>query len=262
MHEYLNEHQKTAVYALEELDRICKKYDINYYLLAGSALGAVRHEGMIPWDDDIDVGLVYKEWIRLKKILPEEIKSPYEYCDYDQDKTFPRMFGKILCDKRSCIDLFLLAKWTDRNLSARIHWQIMRIATNFYLFSLHKKYAGKPGMSFLKKSRRMIFEGLRRFLYLLIRPFFGRDDFIRLAKWNEAFFETRPWDCYINLYSVYSMEKEKIRREWVEKTATVTFEGKKYTSFGDLNAYLTHLYGDYMTPPAEKDRVATHEERF
>ena len=96
MHEYLDEHQKMAVLALEQLKEICDRHDISFYLLAGSALGAVRHQGMIPWDDDIDIGLTYDNWTRLRKLLPKEIKKPFEYVDYDVEKGFPRMYGKIL----------------------------------------------------------------------------------------------------------------------------------------------------------------------
>ena len=55
------------------LDRICKKHDIPYFLYAGSLLGAIRHDGFIPWDDDFDVALLRKDYKRLMKILPDEL---------------------------------------------------------------------------------------------------------------------------------------------------------------------------------------------
>ena len=62
---------------LAELDRICKKHSITYYAFAGTLLGAVRHKGFIPWDDDIDVMVPWEDYKRLLQVAPQEVKNPY-----------------------------------------------------------------------------------------------------------------------------------------------------------------------------------------
>lgn len=61
------------------IDKLCKKYKINYFLEGGSALGAVRHNGFIPWDDDADVGMLRNDYERFREIIKRELPSNYFY---------------------------------------------------------------------------------------------------------------------------------------------------------------------------------------
>lgn len=263
MHDYLNEHQRKAVEALEFLQEVCSKHGIHFYLLAGTTLGAVRHKGMIPWDDDVDIGLKYEDWHKLRRILPNEIKSTeFQYMDDVINSEFPRLFGKILCHEQNCVDIFLISKWPDNVLKQKVHWQIRKTAVEFYKFSLQYKAKFRPTTTLKDKIRYYLFNGLRYVIYIFSRVFFNRDDYVNLARWNESVFERKNTAWYINLYSIYRMEKEMIRAEWIDKPSFVEFEGKKYETVGDTDAYLRHLYGDYMTPPPLKHRVGTHSEKF
>lgn len=254
-------HQLHAIAALTELKKICEKYKITFFLLAGSALGAVRHQGMIPWDDDIDIGLLYDDWYKLRKILPRELSMDFQYIDNDVNPMFPRLFGKILYNGRSCVDLFLIAKWTSNRVSGEIHWQIRRCAVQFYKYYLC--YTAPPKkVDLLKRIKGDFFESIRNLLYQIIKNTFEREDYIRLARWNEQFYENRYTDYYINLYSIYSMRKEMIKAEWIRNLVPMKFENDVYMVIGCTDEYLTHLYGNYMTPPAPKKRIQNHGEKF
>ena len=80
---------------LIEFDRVCKKYGLRYFLSYGTLLGAVRHNGFIPWDDDIDTIMPYDDFEKLKAIDPSEWNSPYFLQHYKSDKQYKRCFAKL-----------------------------------------------------------------------------------------------------------------------------------------------------------------------
>ncbi len=261
MHDYLDEHQLLAVRALEKLQNICDNHNIQFFLLAGTTLGAVRHEGMIPWDDDIDVGFCRKEYDEVRKYLIEELDDGFEYVDEQAVDNFPRLFGKILYKGHSCVDVFLIAKW-HTGMRGKIQFRIHKFAVDMYKISLNYKTPGRPNRSLYRRVKTKTILAVEKVIYMIIKIKYKKMDFIRLARWNENYFERHKSDCYINLYSVYSMEKEIIKTEWINQTSTVTFEGKIYNTVGDVDAYLTKLYGNYMVPPSEDKRKKIHQETF
>lgn len=262
MNDELTLHQKQAVEALEKLDEICKNNGITFFLLAGTTLGAVRHKGMIPWDDDIDIGLKYNDWHKLRTILKTQEILPYSYVDESVKTGYPRLFGKILYNDEGCIDLFLISKWPLSSIKEKFFWQIRKFSVEFYKYAIGYRHVTKPNTPFGKRVKFFIANLVRRTIYIFVSLFFKKDDYIKLARWNEKKLDSYDSGCYINLYSIYSMKKEMIKKEWIDNPSTVLFENREYLTVGDTHAYLTHLYGDYMTPPKEKHRVATHVENF
>lgn len=80
---------------LREFDRICRKYDIRYFLSGGSMLGAARHGGFIPWDDDVDVGMLREDFNRFKEIAPTELDPKYSYQSFTNKNGYHYFFDRI-----------------------------------------------------------------------------------------------------------------------------------------------------------------------
>lgn len=91
----LRRQQMKMLAMVKELDRICRKYDIPYFLYGGTLLGAVRHNGFIPWDDDLDVGLLRKDYQRLMEVLPGELPPTMALQTNDTDKNYFYFFAKL-----------------------------------------------------------------------------------------------------------------------------------------------------------------------
>lgn len=218
---------------------------------------------MIPWDDDIDVGFLYEDWHRIRKILPQELKeTKFMYIDDDVNNMFPRPFGKIVYEGRNCVDIFLIAKWTSKPISAQIHWIIRKLSIELYKISVNYKKTFMPYHSKKYRLKYYFNHTILKFIYYISKIFFDKTDYIKLARWNEKCFEKKEADWYINLYSCYKMEKEKIRAEWIDQPSEVEFEGGVYQTVGDTDAYLWHIYGDYMKLPPENKRVVRHSDKF
>lgn len=80
---------------LQELKRICEKHDIRYFASGGTLLGAVRHQGYIPWDDDIDVMMFYEDYKRFCEIAPKEIRQPYFFQNFQTEPGFGPALSRI-----------------------------------------------------------------------------------------------------------------------------------------------------------------------
>ena len=91
----LRRQQHRMLEMVVELDRVCRKHNIPYFLYGGTLLGAVRHNGFIPWDDDLDVGLLREDYLRLLKVLPEELPSHIVLQSNDTDPNYFYFFSKF-----------------------------------------------------------------------------------------------------------------------------------------------------------------------
>ena len=242
----LREHQIVSAEALKILKSICDDNNIRYFLLAGTCLGAVRHKGFIPWDDDIDIGILNEDYDRLDHILAVEIKKPYSWISNTTDINYPRLFGKIIHNGVACIDLFRIIQLPKDNKKVNKIWFARRLWLKIYYRKCNREF----------EDESLVFRILSKLLSFL----FSRETIVRMCRKNEDRYD--GGGDYLNLYSIYGLEKEKIKREWIDFPSTVEFEGEMYRTVGDTDAYLTHLYGDYMTLPPEKDRVHSHDAKF
>lgn len=87
--------KKIEMEMLKEIDRICKKYEIRYFLVGGSLLGAVRHKGFIPWDDDLDIGMMRDDYEKFRKVAPGELNEKYAYQSYLNEPDSHYIFDKV-----------------------------------------------------------------------------------------------------------------------------------------------------------------------
>ena len=254
MFENQREHQLIAYEALQEIDRIFKKHNIRYYLLAGTTLGAIRHKGFIPWDDDIDIGIFSKDKEQVSRIIEEELSGKFQWLDMRIKDNFPRFYGKVLYESKGCVDIFLLVKTSNVAWKRELHW--------FWRKSITKVYQAKIGYidgNIPDSTKKRVIDRCSR----VIARFLPLSNILRFAALNESRYNQLTDNVYyINMYSRYVLKKEMIQSEWLQEPQYVLFETDMFPTVSNPDAYLTHLYGDYMTPPPESERKAIHEEWF
>ena len=250
----LRKHQLKALEALKEIDKIFKENNIQYFILAGTTLGAVRHKGFIPWDDDIDIGIFRKDKNRAYELLKNQISDEFNWIDRSIKSDFPRFYGKVIHNGAGCVDVFVLTKASNKNSQRKKQWFFRKI--------YYKLYKGKIGYSNKNESTAFL-KRLSTFIFKIISKFFSLNFITKHNEKNELRFEDLTDNShYMNFYSPYSMEKELIKSEWLNSSNEVMFEGDFYPTVADTHAYLTHLYDDYMTLPKESERISRHDEVF
>lgn len=243
----LTEHQQNCIEALQFLEDLSQKYNLKYRLLAGSVLGAVRHGGFIPWDDDIDVGVCIEDLPEFEAKIKEHLPKKFKLFCREAGVYYPRMFTKICCNDRCCIDLFPLLPVPEKELAAKRFWFFGMLWRKLH----HVKIDDCHSEDFRMKN-------LARFLAF----FFTDEQIMRRADRHDRRYMHKNAPCYINMYSIYSRQKETVPTRWVKMPERMDFAGINVPVMGCTDDYLTHMYGDYMTQPFPWDRTHRHATHF
>jgi len=252
--------QLAELIILDEIKRICDLHGIKYYLAGGTLLGAARHTGFIPWDDDLDISMPRKDFERFAEICKTELDCRFELQSIDNEPKYNLFISKVrmkntrLVDKVTAnldikqgiyVDIFPLdfCDGIDRNLIKRVK-----------MFSfLAKLKAVKIGIakkkSIWKSVSVVIIKALTFFLPL---------------KWinettNHVLSSKKHGSMYINFCSQYGYKKQTMPIEWFGEGKEIVFENKYYRVPNKYEKVLTQIYGNYMELPPIEKRNTVHD---
>jgi lipopolysaccharide cholinephosphotransferase len=233
-----------------EFDRICKKHDIPYFISGGTCLGAVRHGGFIPWDDDVDIDVWHTDYKKLAKILPKELPENYFMQTPKTDKGFYRLYMKIV-DKNS------LVAYTHEFRRKRLKYKGLSLdifpLENVFSYKLKSLVDQFYAISFKRKRIPEETTQWKRAVYCMIYPCSKL-----LAKLLSLFSKLAPKERVSHSYGT-NMTPE-LNYSDLFPVKPILFEGKEFLGPANLHEYLSGLYGDYKTIPAEDNREAHTEE--
>ena len=231
---------------MDEVKRVCEQNNLRYYLCGGTLLGAIRHKGYIPWDDDIDVIMPYQDYLKFIEIIDKDnehytILSPYtnkEQCftffaRMIHNDTFMKWWEyPFLMTSGVSIDIFALSGLPDSEDEIRFYYnKVRRLNTKFISSYLKLSYNDNDEIQAREKIRSEILEMLERYRF---------DDS------KKAFCITKYKEKDILPTSIY------------DKTIKVNFEDRIYDAAGGYDIYLKSLYGDYMKLPPVNQRTGCH----
>lgn len=260
----LKQMQEIELGILKYIRDICDEYNINYYLAYGTLLGAVRHQGFIPWDDDVDIWMPREDFTKFMNVIKENPHPVYELVCFEMDSRFTAPLPKVIDNRtRLCqnyafiekvelgvyVDIFILDGVGDDistananyNKSMEIYKKWFRADTK--MFPPGKKKFG----SFLRWVRNLRYKarGIPYFLEKLIqnnsRYSFYDSDYVAALNAgtpdaNSALFENK----------LFGQESELI------------FENEEFRVPSDYEVILKSCYGNYRELPPEEKRVSHH----
>ncbi len=246
----LFQHQAAMLELLKILDEICKKLNIPYMLFAGSMLGAVRHKGFIPWDDDVDVVMLRKDYEYFLKTASEEIDKERYFIQAEHSEHWPMYFSKLRMNNTTClekyhpkdslihqgvyIDIFPCDNASDISFVRKIQFLCSKIVI---ANSLEKR--GYDTNSICKKLL---------LLFSKIAPVNLLNKIAKSCNKNS----TKYVHTFFGGSSKYN--KSIYPREWFKNIIYADFENNKFPVSASFDEFLTLLYGDYMTLPKIEDR--------
>lgn len=237
----------------KKFDEICTKHKIPYYMLGGTMLGAVRHRGFIPWDDDMDFGVPRRYYVRLIKILCQELPLGLKCRTFEDCNEIIYGFAKIedtstvIDDIRSSshlkdklginIDIFPLdfIDCPDNSSITKVY-RALNVVSSIYIYST------KP--TFFKSLIKNV-----------VRLFVPKD-----SRWIirriETMIEKLPSGTYCsNIYGRWG-RREAIPVDWYGENCRYKFEDFEFIGLKEYDKYLTQLYGDYMKLPPKENQEA------
>lgn len=254
--ENLSEYKTKLLEILKVFDAFCRKHNLKYSISGGTLLGAVRHGGFIPWDDDIDVMMIRSEYDKFIELSQKEMDNGYEVMSLHTHPGYCLRFAKLIDKNTTLIEFeknpYLLGAYVDifpmdgipndekvyRNQAKRF---------NRYWKAVYHWYTsrGNKGLRFIAKKAVARFWSTSEYDAVL------KADKIALEHTFEDTRDVTYWGGYYGHRDVYE-------RSIYERYKTIEFEGMNVMCVEKVEYYLTRLFGDYMKLPPKEKQVTHH----
>lgn len=245
--------QEKILYVMKYIDKICRENNITYFIMGGTALGAVRHGGFIPWDDDLDIFMTPSEYEKFKKVFEEENSSEYVlqewrttpcYLEYAKVRLNGTTFiEECYKDRKDMhhgiyVDIMILHKVPENKFIQKLVYYESKFVTLYALSQRNWKPKTKLQAFILKLLKLMPCSLMAKLSYKRIYKYDGLKDNFKFCYWiTPAKFKNGLFDkCFF------------------ENPVDIPFEETKLLGSEKIKEYLSYRYGDYMKLPSEEDR--------
>lgn len=253
---------------LMDIRKICEKNNITFLLSGGSMLGAVRHKGFIPWDDDLDIMMLRSEYIKFREAIVREMGDKYDLVEpldgkYTNKK--PKVFLKnsVFTEvvyaglpseyRRVFIDVFIIEDIPASSTKRKLIGKVYDFAFHASSFIGDYKY---PSPIILEKAKTndelRKYYSKRRTIGAILSVFFGMTFYLKLCSKLD---HTKKETGIVGVPSAISYNREVFAKSLFTDLIDVEFNGELFKIPSDYDSYLKNLYKDYMKLPPEKDRV-------
>lgn len=250
----LRDHQQAILEILREFDRVCKALDIPYVLFAGSMLGAVRHKGYVPWDDDIDVIMHRRDYQRFLEEADSVLDNHRFYLQKEYSEHWPMYFSKLRLNNTACIEKY---HPRDPQIHQGVYMDIFPCenALKSAFGRMCQFLASKIVVAKCLDKRGYDTDSVGKRVFMYLCRLLPMKPFLTLTKAGGEDSE------YVHSFlgGSRSFRKSLYPRRIFRERLMVEFEGGSYPIPAGYDELLRQLYGDYMRmPPPEQREVKQH----
>ena len=252
----------------KEIKRICDKNNIDYILDSGTLLGAVRHKGFIPWDDDMDIAMTRENYERFIEAAKTDLGEEFFLQTWETDKNYPMPFAKIRLNGTRYIenvfekaemhqgiyvDVFPYDVWPAKKSQKKKLWRKRLFVQSQIMMKCHyMKFKSDKAWKYFLKAIMFTFI---KFLSL----FHSKQSLIKKYENTAAKFNKLKSDEVFEQTVNFKFGYWVIPSTCFEKMVELPFEDEVFKCSENYDEYLSKVYGDYMTPPPEDKRLKGHQ---
>ena len=263
----LDEVKLVSLDILKYVDKFCKENSIKYWLCAGTLLGAVRHKGFIPWDDDIDIMMMRPDYERFITEFPKH--EFYDVVHFAKNKDFPCAYAKVIDTRTKKVELPIrnqnnvigvdIDVFPIDNIPNNFDCSLKMYSTvcrkSYILQFLISKYG--IGSNVIKKAAYCIILTVCR-IFQLVGLISVKKIISNINDIAQSYNQTSTDYCGITCIHHYGI-KERNNKKTYNDSVNVLFEGNAFPAPIEYDSYLRNLYGDYMSLPPKEKQVTHHK---
>ena len=268
--------QKAILDVFREFEKICERHGLRYFAIGGTALGAVRHRGFIPWDDDMDVAMPREDYNKFVGIANKELPTHLRFCRGGETRLSPIYFGKIVDIREGIVDnlrletnlnltvppfldIFVLEGLPESVTDIKKWWRGHRFLRICQIFRYPKSTL--PG--FARKSIRVFLSSLlcKMFGFVLSWFYPATKNNEEMMKIFDAYFMRWPFDSarVVVEPAFFRFKTSRIfPRIFFEPAKNMPFEDGEIRVPSKVEEYLSQYFGDYMRLPPPEHRIPEH----
>ena len=260
--EVLQKVQPLLLEILKDVRRVCDENGIRYFLYRGTFLGAVRHKGFIPWDDDMDIAMLRQDYEKFCKIAPEKLGPDYCFQNWHTDRAYAHPFGKVR--KRGTVYVEAKCRRLPENgfyidiypIDFGPETPTQQHALNRKLLHLYRVKLMKCQYTPWKEENRTIWKKRIGYLAYQMAALFVSQEWL-VKKYEQIVLSVPESSCVYEQSALPSVPY--FQRQWCENLAEYAFDDTAFQGPEAYDAFLTSLYGDYMELPPEDKRENRHQ---